>query len=133
MFFKQLSLCQPSSRRPHVTKFLNEPEANRLLVYFDGKDYTISPTAPAKFNKAKKTLFFVKIRSVRLTNDDMSNLVIAGEFGESPLEYLGALSEDVLMPVLSSPQNQQASDGAARAVLPLGCSERPVHCFAGLA
>lgn len=62
---------------------------------------------PAKFSKNKKSCFFVKSQSIPLTNDNIAKVLVFGDFGESPLEYLAAMSEDVLLPVLSNPNNQQ--------------------------
>lgn len=77
------------------------------LVFYPPPPPPQALSPPQKFSKNKKSCFFVKSRPESLTNENISKLVLFGDFGESPLEYLAAMSEEVLMPILSNPHNQQ--------------------------
>ena len=85
--------------------------------------------APPKFKK--KSVYFLKTQQVKLDNESIKKLVrisdfwdmleanleiylidahlqvIHGEIGENPLESLAAVAQDVFVPMLTQPANQQ--------------------------
>ncbi|GAX83887.1 hypothetical protein CEUSTIGMA_g11312.t1, partial [Chlamydomonas eustigma] len=93
------------TRTPFVS-FLDTPSVMRLLVFVDGKELTATNKPPGKF-KQKKTLYFIKSSPAKLDNDSIRKNVIIGEIGENPLETLAVVAQDVFMPLLTSPANQQ--------------------------
>lgn len=59
---------------------------------------------PRKYKR--KAAFFLKHVRAPLTADKMNSVVTHGDLGESPLETLSLLSQEVLLPVLANPANQ---------------------------
>lgn len=86
-------------------QFLEDADTMRLLVYLDGKDLVAANKPPAKLRK--KTIFFIKTVPGKLDNESFKKNVIHGEIGESALESLALVSQDVFMPLLTSTANQQ--------------------------
>eukprot|EP00891_Asterochloris_glomerata_P002883 jgi/Astpho2/2883/Aster-01037 len=93
-----------SEAQADVKAFLEDGETVRLLVSLEGKDLAVSTKPPQKFKK--KTVYFVKQQHVPLTHDNIKTMVTYGDFGESPLEQLSAVSSEVILPLLSNPANQ---------------------------
>ena len=63
--------------------FLDSPKVSRLLVFQDGKDLVAANNPPAKFKK--KTVYFLKVNPVALTNKNMLREITCGDFGDVPL------------------------------------------------
>ncbi|MEW5311809.1 MAG: hypothetical protein WDW38_003494 [Sanguina aurantia] len=97
-------LLEGAFRTP-VMQFLEDATVKLLLVYMDGKELAAANKPPAKFRK--KTVYFLKIQEAKLDKDTIKKLVIHGEIGENPLETLAVIAQDVFMPILTSPANQQ--------------------------
>ncbi|PNW78281.1 hypothetical protein CHLRE_09g403800v5 [Chlamydomonas reinhardtii] len=91
--------------RTSLVQFMEEAHTKRLLIMLDGKDLSATVKPPPKFKK--KTVYFLKLQETKLDNDNIKKLVIHGEISENPLETLAAISQDVFMPVLTAPANQQ--------------------------
>mmetsp|Transcript_25005 Transcript_25005/g.85566 ORF Transcript_25005/g.85566 Transcript_25005/m.85566 type:complete len:4525 (+) Transcript_25005:136-13710(+) len=89
----------------HIVAFLDAPDVTRLVIFDNGKgDLNASATPPAKFKK--KSVFFIKLNKVPLTNENIGAEVIFGDFGEVPLEHLSLISQEVFLPLLCNPRNQ---------------------------
>jgi len=88
-----------------VQGFLDSPEVSRLLVFQDGKDLVAANNPPAKFKK--KTVYFLKVNPVALTNENMSREITCGDFGDVPLEHFSTVWQEVFMGVISNPHNQK--------------------------
>ncbi|KAL0038617.1 hypothetical protein WJX79_000048 [Trebouxia sp. C0005] len=93
-----------SESRPHLTSFLEDPDVLRLMIYMDGKDLAAAVKPPAKFKR--KTVYFIKNQKTSLNAENIKKNVTYGDFAESPLETLSALSQEVILPVLSNPMNR---------------------------
>ncbi|KAA6419077.1 MAG: flagellar outer dynein arm heavy chain beta [Trebouxia sp. A1-2] len=70
----------------------------------DGKDLAAAVKPPAKFKR--KTVYFIKNQKTSLNAENIKKNVTYGDFAESPLETLSALSQEVILPVLSNPMNR---------------------------
>ncbi|KAF5834390.1 hypothetical protein DUNSADRAFT_8976 [Dunaliella salina] len=103
-FERLLSPEKPESKTP-IQKFLDNPESMRLLFFLDGKDLAVTDKTTLKYKK--KAMYMLKIAAAKLDNNSIKKLTIYGEVGENPLETLAAVSQDVFMPMLTSPANQQ--------------------------
>ncbi|KAK9808985.1 hypothetical protein WJX72_007373 [[Myrmecia] bisecta] len=93
-----------SEFRGQVVNFAEDAETARLLVFLDGKELSATIKPPSKFKK--KTVYFVKVHKTPLTNDNINTVVTYGDFGESPLEQLSVVSQEVILPLLSNHANQ---------------------------
>lgn len=100
--FQKLLLGE--TRTPFV-QWMEQVEVMLLLLFVDGKELAATTKPPPKFKK--KTMYFVKSQPVKLDNETIKTHVIHGEIGENPLETLAAVAQDVFMPLLTSPPNQQ--------------------------
>ena len=94
--------------RGQVLSFIHDADARRLLVTDssgkgDVKLYTDS--VPTKFKK--KTTYFIKVRPSALTVENIGSEVLFGDFGESPLEHLSLVSQEVFVPLMCNPANQE--------------------------
>eukprot|EP00201_Polytomella_parva_P017476 CAMPEP_0175071536 /NCGR_PEP_ID=MMETSP0052_2-20121109/19298_1 /TAXON_ID=51329 ORGANISM="Polytomella parva, Strain SAG 63-3" /NCGR_SAMPLE_ID=MMETSP0052_2 /ASSEMBLY_ACC=CAM_ASM_000194 /LENGTH=4543 /DNA_ID=CAMNT_0016338719 /DNA_START=12 /DNA_END=13643 /DNA_ORIENTATION=- len=88
-----------------INAFLEDASTKRLLIFVDGKDLVAAVKPPSKLRK--KTVYFLKLQEVKLTNENIKSAVIIGEIGENPLESLAAISQEVFVPLLTSPSGQQ--------------------------
>ena len=62
---------------------------------------------PSKLSKGK-VLLLIKLNSCVLTPDNIPTTVVAMEMGgSSPFEHLELLANEIFLPVLSNPQNQE--------------------------
>ncbi|KAK9822882.1 hypothetical protein WJX74_000347 [Apatococcus lobatus] len=103
------------SCRASLAQFLDSANVTTLLVYVDGKDLGAAARSVPK--KVKKSVYFVKLTKAALSNDTVSKQVVCGELGESVLEQLSSLSQEVVLPLLSNPANHVGiSDGVGREV-----------------
>ncbi|KAL6747291.1 flagellar outer dynein arm heavy chain beta [Haematococcus lacustris] len=91
--------------RAPISQFLDVADSVRLLFFVDGKELTATVKPPNKFRK--KTVYFLKTSHAKLDNENIKKLVVHGEIGESPLETLAVVAQDVFMPILTAPANQQ--------------------------
>ena len=73
-------------------------------MYNDGKELVATQVPPAKFKK--KTCYFLKVKQVPLTNENIATEVATGDFGQQPLEHFNAVSQEVFLQILSNPLNQ---------------------------
>ena len=84
--------------------FFDDVDVRRLLVSDAGKGLICTTNPPAKFRK--KTVFFLKLNPEKLTNENIGREVLAGDFSDDPLEHLSAVSQEVFLPLLCNPRNQ---------------------------
>ena len=102
-------MCAPPPVPPSCREALNEflsGESRLLLVLGEGKEPVVTTKPPAKLRK--KTMFVVKkVQGEGPVPDaDPEQHLMCGELGESPLDQLNAISQEVFMPILTNPRNQ---------------------------
>ena len=95
-------------QRAALGSFIHDADVRRLLVC-DGSGKgdlkLFTDSVPAKFKR--KTAYFVKVRPAALTAESVDAEVLHGDFGESPLEHLSAVSQEVFVPLMCNPANQE--------------------------
>eukprot|EP00232_Nephroselmis_pyriformis_P019075 CAMPEP_0182900652 /NCGR_PEP_ID=MMETSP0034_2-20130328/28990_1 /TAXON_ID=156128 /ORGANISM="Nephroselmis pyriformis, Strain CCMP717" /LENGTH=4527 /DNA_ID=CAMNT_0025034901 /DNA_START=131 /DNA_END=13711 /DNA_ORIENTATION=+ len=100
-----LRLPAAEDSKSAVGSFMDDPETTRLIVWpKDAKDLFATNTPPAKFKK--KSVYFVKVKQEDLTNQNISEMVVVGDFSDVPLEFLSSISQEVFLPLLCNPRNQ---------------------------
>jgi len=97
---------EPGDSRDCLKAFLDDPETRLVLISGD-KDPLFISRPPAKLRK--KLLYLVKktATAINVESGPVESQVLVGELGEDPLGHLSALSEGVLLPLLSNPKNRE--------------------------
>ena len=99
-------LLSAEDSRAAITMFADDPDTSRLLVYENSKGEVVASNAPPSKFKRKAT-YFLKAHSVALTRENIAAQVSFGDVCASPLEQLSAVSQEVFLPLLCNPRNQE--------------------------
>lgn len=86
-----------------LQEFFELADSRRLFVSVINNQLVMTNTPPTGLKR--KSIYFVKKNKVRLTNDNIAQEVIQGEFSASPLESLSSVSREVVLPILNNPHN----------------------------
>eukprot|EP00899_Mesostigma_viride_P009330 jgi/Mesvir1/18399/Mv14277-RA.1 len=85
--------------------FIKDPDLPCIFIFENAKgELRASKHAAGKFKK--KSLYFVRLKEEPLSNETINQDIQYGEFAEQPLEYLSAISQEVYLPLLCNPRNQ---------------------------
>eukprot|EP00976_Prorocentrum_cordatum_P108790 1194909-Prorocentrum_minimum.AAC.10 len=60
---------------------------------------------PGKFKR--KAMYMLKINAVAISNDNLDSEIMIGDFSDLPLENLNVISQEVFLPLMCNPANQE--------------------------
>ena len=86
-----------------ITEFLDSPDVRVLLF---SENLSASHGLPKKMGK-NKILYFLKVGSGSVTKESIASDVICGEMSPEPLQHLEQVVQQVYLPLLSNPLNQE--------------------------
>ena len=111
-----VKMCTSEADGPAVRDFLDNPDNQRIFFIAGAKEGLNYPLPPA--NTKKKGLYLLKPwgEGKPLTKDNMDELV-CGDMSPKLMENMFSVFQDVYLPILSNPKNQEARH-AALAQLP---------------
>ena len=73
---------------------------------------------PKVIKEKGKSVYFIKLKGVKVTSKDISKVVSVGELSQEPLENLRLIMQEVYLPLISNPANQNGwGDHAAKDVV----------------
>eukprot|EP00002_Diphylleia_rotans_P013390 TRINITY_DN2619_c0_g1_i7.p1 TRINITY_DN2619_c0_g1~~TRINITY_DN2619_c0_g1_i7.p1 ORF type:complete len:4501 (-),score=1146.89 TRINITY_DN2619_c0_g1_i7:169-13671(-) len=98
-------LSDEDSRRA-VTDFLNNPETRVVVIYFVNKDDLCATQIPPPGFK-RKSMYLMKHSKVVITRANIQQEVRVGDFSAKPLETLSLTLQEVHLPLLTNPLNQE--------------------------
>ena len=90
--------------RTQILSFLDGREKLALHIFTEGGSLTASCSPPQTFKK--KSMYFVRLNNMPVTKETVSTQVLVGEHSDLPLEYLSTVSQEVFLPLLTNPRNQ---------------------------
>jgi hypothetical protein len=92
---------------PPVRDFLDNPDCQRIFFVDGAKECVSYPLPPA--NTKKKVMYLLKPwgEGKALTKDNMDQLV-CGDMSPKLMENMFSVFQDVYLPILSNPKNQEA-------------------------
>jgi len=90
---------QRDDNKKTLTDFLETPETMKLYVILDAKDEILLATAFPPGDLKKKSVYFIKGKSIGITNDNISKVLTMGEFSSNPLKNLNTLLQSIYIPM----------------------------------
>ena len=106
--FKKL-LASEEGGRP-LLDFLSDPDSRRVFVLDGSKE--LQCTAALTGKEKKKVVYFLKLRSVALTAENIGDEAVSGDllpgsWDGAALEHMYRACQEVFLPLLANPNNQQ--------------------------
>lgn len=106
-----VKMCTSETDGPAVRDFLDNPDIQRIFFIAGAKECLNYPIPPA--NTKKKVMYLLKPwgEGKPLTKDNMDELV-CGDMSPKLMENMFSVFQDVYLPILSNPKNQEARHAA---------------------
>jgi dynein heavy chain len=107
--FKKLTMDHEDTQR-NINLFLDENDAIGYLLFIQGKgESAVSMTSIPAPNDIKKkaVLLYKTVRGNPIESENIREMVGLLELTKNVLESMSLLCQEVFLPVLSNPQNQQ--------------------------
>lgn len=76
-----------------------------MFIWDDGKKLKASCEPEEKYKK--KACYFVKLEKAKVSLDRYAEQIICGDFSTCPLEQLLTVAQEVYLPMIGNPANQQ--------------------------
>ena len=87
-----------------IVQFLDNPDNNSILFYLNIRDDLV-PAIKFPAQLKKKSVYFLKNREGAQVTEKLDHELAMGDLPPNPLDFLGALLEEVYLPLLSNPKN----------------------------
>ena len=108
-----VKMCTSEADGPAVRDFLDNPDNQRIFFIAGAKECLNYPLPPA--STKKKVMYLLKPwgegQGKPLTKDNMDELV-CGDMSPKLMENMFSVFQDVYLPILSNPKNQEARHAA---------------------
>jgi len=105
---KYQAMLMKDEARQCIEQFYVDQDMMTVIIYEIAKgdlNAVSHQTLPAKFKK--KAIYLLKVNHVSISNDNLDTEIMFGDFGELPLENLSAISQEVFLPMMCNPLNQE--------------------------
>eukprot|EP00656_Telonema_subtile_P018044 TRINITY_DN1972_c0_g1_i3.p1 TRINITY_DN1972_c0_g1~~TRINITY_DN1972_c0_g1_i3.p1 ORF type:complete len:685 (+),score=227.02 TRINITY_DN1972_c0_g1_i3:219-2273(+) len=88
-----------------IKDFLEQPSAQQLFIWDDGKKLKASTQPEDKYKK--KACYFVKLEKIKVDPVNFAQQIVCGDFSACPLEHLLVVAQEVYLPMIGNPLNQE--------------------------